>query len=287
MTPRWSGLIGLAIGAILRHTAGAITASVAVLFVLPLVLMALPTSWEQPVEEYWPTQAGSQLEEVTRQAHALTAWWGTGDLALFVVVLSGHRRLRPRQARRLRGLGHKIPGRRGVEFWRAWPSFTRSCAVTLPVLWLVRHGETEWSASGKHTSWTDLPLTPAGEQEAAALGRLLNAQRFDLVKASPRLRARRTAELAGYKPDVDDDLVEWDYGDFEGLTTREIRTSHPGWSLWDGPWPKGETPEQVAERADRVVPEDTRASAWFRGSCFSLTNTFSESSPPAGSASPP
>ncbi len=81
------GLIGLAIGAILRHTAGAITASVAVLFVLPLVLMALPTSWEQPVEEYWPTEAGSQLEEVTRQAHALTAWWGTGDLALFVLVL--------------------------------------------------------------------------------------------------------------------------------------------------------------------------------------------------------
>jgi broad specificity phosphatase PhoE len=125
--------------------------------------------------------------------------------------------------------------------------------VTLPVLWLVRHGETEWSASGKHTSWTDVPLTPAGEQEAGALGRLLNAQRFDLVKASPRLRARRTAELAGYKPDVDDDLVEWDYGDFEGLTTPEIRTSHPGWSVWDGPWPKGETLEQVAERADRVV----------------------------------
>jgi len=81
------GLIGLAIGAILRHTAGAITAAVAVLFVLPLVLMALPSSWEQPVEEYWPTEAGSQLEELTRQAHALTAWWGTGDLALFVVVL--------------------------------------------------------------------------------------------------------------------------------------------------------------------------------------------------------
>lgn len=81
------GLIGLAIGAILRHTAGAITASVAVLFVLPLVLMALPTSWEQPVEEYWPTEAGSQLEQLTRQPHALTAWWGTGDLALFVLVL--------------------------------------------------------------------------------------------------------------------------------------------------------------------------------------------------------
>jgi ABC-2 type transport system permease protein len=81
------GLIGLSLGAILRHTAGAITASVAVLFVLPLVLMALPASWEQPVEEYWPTEAGSQLEQVTRQAHALTAWWGTGDLVLFVAVL--------------------------------------------------------------------------------------------------------------------------------------------------------------------------------------------------------
>lgn len=82
-----AGLIGLSLGAILRHTAGAITASVAVLFVLPLVLMALPTSWEHPVEEYWPTQAGSQLTSVYRQAHSLSAWWGAGVLALFVVVL--------------------------------------------------------------------------------------------------------------------------------------------------------------------------------------------------------
>ncbi len=81
------GLIGVGLGALLRHTAGAITAGVAVLFVLPLVLEALPSSWRNPVEEYWPTQAGSQLEEVNRQAHALSAWWGTGDLALFVVVL--------------------------------------------------------------------------------------------------------------------------------------------------------------------------------------------------------
>ena len=125
--------------------------------------------------------------------------------------------------------------------------------MTGPVLWLVRHGETKWSASGKHTSWTDLPLTPVGEQEASALGRLLKVQRFDLVKASPRQRALRTAQLAGFEPEVDDDLVEWDYGDFEGRTTPEIRLSNPGWSVWDSPWPKGETLEQVAERADRVV----------------------------------
>ena len=158
--------------------------------------------------------------------------------------------------------------------------------MTLPVLWLVRHGETEWSASGRHTSWTDLPLTPAGEQEAAALGRLLNAQRFDLVKASPRLRARRTAELAGYKPDVDDDLVEWDYGDFEGLTTRESgRPTRVGAS--------GTVRGQKARHWNRwpsVLTELSRRYSRFRlvpWSYFSLTNTFSESSPPAGSASPP
>ena len=87
LTSTLMALIGFALGAVLRHTAGAITASVAVLFVLPLILQALPTSWRNPVEEYWPTQAGSQLEQVTRQAHALTAWWGTGDLALFVALL--------------------------------------------------------------------------------------------------------------------------------------------------------------------------------------------------------
>ena len=87
LTSTLMALIGFAVGAIVRHTAGGITASVAVLFVLPLILEALPTSWRNPVEEYWPTQAGSQLEEVNRQAHALTAWWGTGDLALFVAVL--------------------------------------------------------------------------------------------------------------------------------------------------------------------------------------------------------
>jgi len=89
LTSTLMGLVGFALGVVLRHTAGAITASVAVLFVLPLVLEALPTSWRNAVEKYWPTQAGSQLEHVSRQAHALSAWWGTGDLALFVAVLLG------------------------------------------------------------------------------------------------------------------------------------------------------------------------------------------------------
>ncbi|HTT91607.1 MAG TPA: histidine phosphatase family protein [Acidimicrobiales bacterium] len=125
--------------------------------------------------------------------------------------------------------------------------------MTGPLLWLVRHGETEWSASGKHTSWTNLTLTPAGEEEALSLKPLLGDRHFDLVEASPRLRAWRTAQLAGFEPVIDDDLAEWDYGDFEGLTTDEIRVSHPGWTIWDGPWREGETLEHVAERADRVV----------------------------------
>jgi broad specificity phosphatase PhoE len=122
-----------------------------------------------------------------------------------------------------------------------------------PVIWLCRHGETEWSAAWRHTSRTDVPLTPKGEQEARGLGKLLHGQDFELVEASPRLRALRTAELAGFKAEVDDDLVEWDYGDLEGLTTAQIEVSHPGWSIWDGPRPGGETPEEVAARADRVV----------------------------------
>jgi broad specificity phosphatase PhoE len=125
--------------------------------------------------------------------------------------------------------------------------------VTAPAVWLVRHGETEWSAEGKHTSRTDVPLTPRGEQEASALRPFLEAGRFALVEASPRIRAMRTAELAGFEPKVDAGLVEWDYGAFEGLTTDQVRVGHPGWTVWDGPWPEGERLEDVARRADRVV----------------------------------
>jgi probable phosphoglycerate mutase len=132
---------------------------------------------------------------------------------------------------------------------------------TGPDLLLVRHGETTWSKSGQHTSRTDLPLTKTGEEQAVALGRRLAGRRFALVMTSPRIRAVTTARLAGLEGAiVDADLAEWDYGDFEGLTTPQIQLEVPGWSIWTGPWPNGETPQQVAERADRVV-ERIRAAA--------------------------
>lgn len=120
-------------------------------------------------------------------------------------------------------------------------------------LWLVRHGETEWSKNGRHTSTTDLPLTAEGERIAGELQERLAGRQFDLVLTSPRQRARHTAELAGFAdPEVDEDLVEWDYGDYEGITTAEIRKTVPGWTVWADPVPNGETPEQVATRLDRV-----------------------------------
>jgi broad specificity phosphatase PhoE len=123
-----------------------------------------------------------------------------------------------------------------------------------PDLLLVRHGETEWTLTGQHTSRTDLPLTERGETEALALRRRLAGRVWSLVLTSPLIRAERTAELAGLDGAlVDPDLLEWDYGDYEGLTTAEIRAHVPGWTIWSGPWPGGETPEQVAARADRVV----------------------------------
>lgn len=123
-----------------------------------------------------------------------------------------------------------------------------------PELWLARHGETEWSKAWRHTSFTDLPLTDVGEQQAAKLRPLLADVEFDQVMSSPRLRARRTAELAGFPdPQVDEDLVEWDYGDYEGLTTATIRETVPGWSVWTHPSPGGETADQVSARLDRVA----------------------------------
>lgn len=121
-------------------------------------------------------------------------------------------------------------------------------------VWLVRHGETEWSRDGRHTSTTDLELTPDGERVARELAPRLAAQDFDLVLTSPRRRARRTAELTGFADaEVDEDLVEWDYGQYEGLTTATIRETVPGWTVWSSPVPGGETPEQVSARLDRVV----------------------------------
>src|SRR6478672_13271214 len=120
-------------------------------------------------------------------------------------------------------------------------------------LWLVRHGETEWSRDGRHTSTTELDLTDKGVEVACTLKERLAGTAFDLVLSSPRHRARRTAELAGFADaEVDDDLVEWDYGDYEGITTAEIRETVPGWTVWTHPTPGGETPAEVAARLDRV-----------------------------------
>ena len=121
-------------------------------------------------------------------------------------------------------------------------------------LWLIRHGETEWSRSGAHTGVSDIPLTAAGRDEATALGRYLEPRQFALVLVSPLERARETCRLAGY-PDaqIDADLREWDYGDYEGLTTAQIQAGRPAWSLWTDGVPNGETAAQVAARAERAI----------------------------------
>jgi broad specificity phosphatase PhoE len=122
-------------------------------------------------------------------------------------------------------------------------------------LWLVRHGETEWSKSGQHTGRTDIPLTATGERQGKALGLHLTGQRFALVLTSPLGRARETCRLAGFAAgaEVWDDLLEWDYGIYEGRTTAAVRAEQPGWSIWTTPIPQGETVEQVGERARRVI----------------------------------
>jgi probable phosphoglycerate mutase len=121
-------------------------------------------------------------------------------------------------------------------------------------IWLVRHGETEWSRDGKHTSTTDLPLTAEGERVALSLRDRLADVSFDLVLTSPMQRARETAALVGRgDAEVDADLVEWRYGEYEGRTTAEIREEVPDWTIWTGSVPGGETPAQVSERLDRVV----------------------------------
>ena len=121
-------------------------------------------------------------------------------------------------------------------------------------VWLVRHGATEWSVSGRHTSTTELPLTAPGEEAARSLAPRLADVAFALVLTSPRERARRTAELAGFATaEADEDLAEWGYGSYEGVTTNEIRESVPGWTVWTHPCPEGETADQVSARLDRVV----------------------------------
>jgi broad specificity phosphatase PhoE len=124
-------------------------------------------------------------------------------------------------------------------------------------VWLVRHAETEWSLSGKHTGRTDVPLTDAGRARARELGARLRDRQFQLVLVSPMERARETARLAGLADacQVREDLLEWDYGEYEGITTREIREARPSWYLWRDGVPGGETAEEVGARCDRIVEE--------------------------------
>lgn len=126
---------------------------------------------------------------------------------------------------------------------------------------LVRHGETEWSRTRRHTSFTDLPLTEAGRREAEQLRPVLTRWTFTLVLGSPRQRALDTARLAGFgdRVEVEPDLAEWNYGDYEGLTTPEIRRSVPGWTVFSHPSPGGETDRQVAARVDRVIARTRQA----------------------------
>ncbi|WP_267389337.1 histidine phosphatase family protein [Sphingomonas sp. GC_Shp_3] len=125
----------------------------------------------------------------------------------------------------------------------------------LPQIWLVRHGETAWSVSRQHTGRTDIPLTEAGEAAAKRIAERLPSLDFTAVWSSPSIRARRTGELAGFATRLvpADDLAEWDYGAYEGRTTKEILADRPDWNLFRDGCPQGESPEAVAARADRVI----------------------------------
>ncbi|HEY3736779.1 MAG TPA: histidine phosphatase family protein [Jatrophihabitans sp.] len=137
--------------------------------------------------------------------------------------------------------------------WSAGPSVSDGLSDSTQI-WLIRHGETEWSKSGQHTGRTDLPLLPEGEGQASALRGLLADLNPVLVLASPRQRAQRTAELAGLRVDaIDENLCEWDYGDYEGLTSTEIRREVPDWTIWTHGVRGGESVDDVGVRADRVI----------------------------------
>jgi broad specificity phosphatase PhoE len=127
--------------------------------------------------------------------------------------------------------------------------------VPLSDVYLVRHGETEWSLSGQHTGFTDLPLTARGEAQACSLRGRLGSVNFAKVSSSPLQRAMRTCRLAGYEPqmDVDHDLVEWNYGDYEGKTRAQILGQRPDWIIFRDGAPSGESPDQIGTRADRVL----------------------------------
>src|SRR5262245_65177454 len=146
--------------------------------------------------------------------------------------------------------------RRASASWIRQPvGECRIMSELLPIVYLARHGETAWSLSGQHTGRTDLPLTERGERNARRLGERLRGLRFARVWTSPLQRAARTCELAGFAgaAEIDADLVEWDYGRYEGRTTKEIHAERPDWQLFRDGCPDGESPAQVGARADRVV----------------------------------
>jgi broad specificity phosphatase PhoE len=140
-------------------------------------------------------------------------------------------------------------------------------------LWLLRHGATEWALNGRHTGSTDLPLLPEGEAEARALSPVLSQQRFAAVFSSPLQRARRTCELAGLgdQMQICDDIIEWNYGDYEGITTATIRESIPEWTVWSHGCPNGEDPPEVEARCARAIstalaiPEDGDVALFAHG----------------------
>jgi probable phosphoglycerate mutase len=149
------------------------------------------------------------------------------------------------------------------------PPLGQAGQVTRPEFWLCRHGETEWRLDGRHTSRTDLPLTPAGIEQARRLAPQLSGVAFDLVLTSPRRRSVDTAALAGFPEAVVEPAAEeWDYGEAEGRTTASIREEIPGWTVWTHPLPGAETPEQVGARADKVI-ERVHAEAPTRALLFS------------------
>lgn len=136
-----------------------------------------------------------------------------------------------------------------------------------PQLWLLRHGETEWTLSRRHTGATDIPLTQHGREQAQEMRPLLDVEGFDLVMASPRRRALETAKLAGFEPQVDPRLAEWDYGDYEGRTTAEIQRERPGWDLWRDGCPGGEAPGEIEARLE-PLREELRARSGERIAVF-------------------
>jgi broad specificity phosphatase PhoE len=142
-----------------------------------------------------------------------------------------------------------------------------------PELWLARHGETEWTVSGRHTGITDIPLTENGREQARGLARSLAAVSFDLVLSSPRQRAEETARLTGLEPEPEERLTEWNYGDYEGQTTAEIQRERPGWDLWRDGCPGGEQPADVAARLKPLLDrlrerEGERIALFGHGHCF-------------------